>query len=199
MIPVLPWIVLGAWQIAIPVDGLNDQNAAAFRERIVEYFKSRTDDAGQPVAVQVTTRNTLATITVDCPVASVAMSDLNKALKDSPFSLKLDKGDGGHWMLQGRAAFCWRSGAALSEEQVDKLRTLLKGIGLGTASIDVVSTSRKCHYHNTLRIVLGPDQSVPAFKIVEILEQEGHRNPDLIWEKGDRTRCGAYRNGSERD
>ena len=199
MILLVPWILLGAWQIVIPVDGLNDQNAAAFRERIVEYFKSRTDDAGQPVTVQVTTRNNLATLTIDCPVGSVALSELSKALKDSPFSLKLDKKDGAHWMLLGRASFCWTSEAKLSEEQVGRLRTLLKGIGLGTASIDVVSTQRKCHHQNTLRIVLEPDQSAPAFKIVEILEREGHRNPDLIWEKGDRTRCGARRSGSERE
>ncbi len=199
MISFVPWILLGAWQIAIPVDGLNDQNAAAFRERIVEYFKGRTDDAGQPVTVYVQTRNNQATLTVDCPVATVALSELNAALKDSPFSLKLDKGDGGHWMLLGRAAFRWRSGEKLSEEKVGTLRTLLKEIGLDTASIDVVSTSRKCHYQNTLRIVLGPDPSVPAFRIVEILEREGHRNPDLIWEKGDRTRCGANRHGSERN
>lgn len=198
MILIAPWIVLGAWQIAIPVDGLNDRNAADFRERIVEYFRSRTDDAGQPITVQVAARNSLATITVDCPVGAVAMSDLNKALKGSPFSLKLDKGDGGHWMLLGRAAFCWRSGATLSEEQVGNLRTLLKEICPGTASIEVVSKWNKCHSQNTLRIVLGPDQSVPAFKIVEILEREGHRNPDLIWEKGDRTRCGACRYSSEK-
>jgi len=199
MILLVPWIVLGAWQIAIPVDGLNDQNAAAFRERIVDYFKSRTDDAGQPVTVQVTTRNSLATITVDCPVPAVALSDLNKALKGSPFSLRFDKGDGGHWMLLGRASFCWTSESKLSEERVTKLRTLLKGIGLGAPSIDVVSSAAKTGYQNTLRIVFGPDQSAPAFKIVEILEGEGHRNPDLVWEKGDRTRCGARRSGSERE
>jgi hypothetical protein len=199
MIILVPWILLGAWQIAIPVDGLNDQNAAAFRERIVEYFKTRTDDAGQPVTVQVQTRNGLATITVDCPVGAVAMSDLNKALQGSPYSLKLDKGDGGHWMLLGRAAFCWTSGAKVSEEQVGKLRNLLKGIGLGTASIDVVSSPTKTGHQNTLRLVFGPDSSAPAFKIVEILEREGHRNPDLVWEKADRTRCGASRDGSKRD
>lgn len=87
----------------------------------------------------------------------------------------------------------------LSEEQVGNLRALLKGIGLGTASIDVVSTQRKCHYQNTLRIVLGPGQSVAAFKIAEILEREGHRNPNLIWEKGDRTRCGASRSIEPQD
>ncbi len=197
MIPILACLLLGPWEVTIPVEGLNDKTAAAFRDRIVGHFRTLTDEEGHPVLLDVRTRGDMATITIDCPLQAIAFSDLSRALEGSPFSLNLGKGQGGHWMVFGRASFCWTTQARLPEERIKALRALFKDIGTGTDSVEVLSLETKAGFRNRLQLKFGAGQSAPAFKIIEMLQQEGFKTVELIWEKGDRSLCGARRYGRE--
>ncbi len=193
MIQILISLLLGAWNVSFPVDGLTEKNSAAFRDRIVAHFKSLKDDEGRPLLLHVKTVGDIATITVDCPVGEIRLSAIRAALEGSDFSVKLKDGSGGHWMVHGRATFRWTSEKKLSDDVIKTLKSDFKEIGTGTTSVEVTSVEVKAGFENRLTLSFGDEQSAPAFKVIAVLDAAGHKGADLVWEKGDRATCGARR------
>ena len=173
-------MALGAWEITIPVEGLNEKNAAAFRECIERHFGTLGDDAGQAMLVSVKTAGDVATITMNCPVTVVAFEDVAKALDGSEFKLDLRQ-----WRVTRNACFRWR-GAALSAARRAEIEETFAKIGRGCQGAKVESAGIKDGDEHRLILRFDEKGDAPACEIVEVLESRFGAKAWLVWLKGDR-------------
>jgi len=172
-------LAYGPWEITIPVDGLNDKNAAAFRERIVAHLRTLKDIDGRGLAVRVRTSGDVATITMECPVDVVPFEDLAKALEGSEFAVKTDT-----WRVKRNVAFRWRSAEKLADPK--KIEAEFAEVGRGCEKSRVESIEIEGGWEHRLHLSFAKDGDAPADKVMLILDKLAGCRTSIVFVKGDR-------------
>ncbi len=173
-------LAIGPWDITVPVDGLKDANAAKFVELVTAHFRTLKSDDGRALELNIATKGDIATITLECPVETVEVADLSKALEGSDFKIRTES-----WRIRRSVAFRWSSDAPHVAERVKEIEETLSRIGRSCTGARVTALESKGRAEYRLDLTFEKDGDAPANKIVAVLKQLGC-DARIVFVKGDR-------------
>ncbi len=170
-------LIRGAWTVSFPVEGLSDEN----REELVALFqKNLREDSGEEATLKVATQDDIVYIRFDCPKEHIRLSEIEKALNQSRFSLS-PKG----WLVQGHITVSWAPKNNHDEEAIRKRLEKL-------AKCTLTSIKKE----SRARLEIASKASLKVKDLSEALKELGIEKFDLMWERDlarSSDRCGARR------